>query len=459
MQEKHIQLLAQLLRNIDIEVEDLPYTIKFEDIYQRFITATSSVCDRHEVWASLFHIKHPADIDSPAVAPLHEPDLHRQQPQVRDTQPPIGNQDLHEAPLFSQHPNVIAQQPWRTPQREASDTATEARERLLADIANSRLGNMEQRLGFILQRYPETRDNDTSLAIRYWKYFQSDIIVKCNPLTLDVLFDLHRIDTISRVRRHIQNRLKLFTSLRETHRLREFAQIEFHEYLAAGNSTEPEIRFFLDETGNEGQKTYTGIAGVCVMNWKQYEMHWASLNQWRQNQGWPETIHFVEMGNALQGRATALLDELGHRRSGLLFLGYALPSRGQTHKDLLSLFIQLILDALRYMDKIGCLNEPRSLKIIKEADIGFDNIYLENMEKFLGEQISLEFPGRVVCLPIDAIPKGREVMLECADLIAGGMQRRALMKGHNPKDILAETVFNVTGFDDLRDNGTVFKHY
>jgi hypothetical protein len=39
------------------------------------------------------------------------------------------------------------------------------------------------------------------------------------------------------------------------------------------------------------------------------------------------------------------------------------------------------------------------------------------------------------------------------------MQRRALSKGRNPKDRLAEAVINVTGFEDSADNGAVFKYY
>ena len=81
------------------------------------------------------------------------------------------------------------------------------------------------------------------------------------------------------------------------------------------------------------------------------------------------------------------------------------------------------------------------------------------MSKQLAEAVALEFPGRLAVLPVEAVGKGRTVLLECADLIAGGMQRRARSKGRNPKDRLAEAVINVTGFEDSADNGAVFKYY
>jgi hypothetical protein len=65
----------------------------------------------------------------------------------------------------------------------------------------------------------------------------------------------------------------------------------------------------------------------------------------------------------------------------------------------------------------------------------------------------------VVVEDIHPETKGRDVFLECADLIAGGMQRRELAKGSKPKDRLAEAVINVTGFEDAADAGAVFKVY
>ena len=231
------------------------------------------------------------------------------------------------------------------------------------------------------------------------------------------------------------------------------------EYIAAHRDSLPEIRFYLDETGNDGHTTYTGIAGVCIINWKQFEKHHAALAQWRSEEGWPETIHFSDTSEHNVNRAVALLQQLHSRRSGILFLGYSLASRGRTHQDIFTLFIQLIMDSLRYLRDQNCLGGHRSVRVIKEAEEGFDNIFLHKMTKQLGDAVASEFPGELTVSPVEAVPKGRTVLLECADLVAGGMQRRALHKGRNPKDRLAEAIMNVTGFEDHADLGTVFKHY
>jgi hypothetical protein len=257
----------------------------------------------------------------------------------------------------------------------------------------------------------------------------------------------------------IQNELRLFRGVEETRRAREAMQMEFHEYLAAHRDSLPEVRFYLDETGNEGDKTYIGIAGICIINWKQFEKHYAALEQWRSEKGWPETIHFSETNTDKVDRAVSLLQQLQSRRAGILFLGYSLASRGRTHEDLFSLFIQLVVDSLKFLRECNCLGENCRVRVIKEAELGFDQLFLHKMTKQLAEVVALEFPGRLAVLPVEAVGKGRTVLLECADLIAGGMQRRARSKGRNPKDRLAEAVINVTGFEDSADTGTVFKYY
>jgi hypothetical protein len=151
------------------------------------------------------------------------------------------------------------------------------------------------------------------------------------------------------------------------------------------------------------------------------------------------------------------LAELERRRTGLLLIGYVLNSRGMTHWDLFSLFVQLVVDAIRVLKKTGCLSPPRAVRVLKEAESGIDTMYLERMQRQLSDLIAVEFPGQVFVHPIESVVKGREVLLECADLIAGGVQRRVLYKGRNPKDYVAEAVINVTGFESPADNGALFK--
>ena len=457
------QMLLHLARNEGPDVLHLPYSSDFEAVCRR-INPAAKTEDKHRIWEKLLELREadtstteedvPAHV-APAITLSPEQSAVPAKPPARFSRTPEES-----GLLFPIHDPISELQPWSTPHEpDLTPDQAQRRRNMLADIANSYLATREQRVARILQRFPETRDSDTALCIRYWQKFQADVLERWQPLELEVLFELDRIETIGRVRRMIQNELRLFRGIEETRRAREAMQAEFHEYIAAHRGSLPEVRFYLDETGNEGDKTYTGIAGVCIINWKQFEKHHAALEQWRSQQGWPETIHFSETGADKVDRAVSLLQQLRSRRAGILFLGYSLASRGRTHEDLFSLFIQLVVDSLKHLKECRCLTENRSVRVIKEADSGFDALFLRKMTKQLAEVVALEFPGQLTVLPVEAVTKGRTVLLECADLIAGGMQRRALGKGRNPKDRLAEAIINVTGFEDGADPGTIFKYH
>ena len=460
-------LLFELARTNGPDVVHLAYSSEFEALCRQ-INPNATTQEKHALWERLLELNttpygRETDVAtdrqqqaaSSAPTALYAPVQPAPRPPPRMATPPVNS-----GMLFHIDPPAPEVQPWTTrAEPELDQELAERRAELLANIAHSQLSTYEQRVARILQRYPETRDSDIALCLRYWRTFQADVIEQWKPLELEVLFELDRMDTLGRTRRFVQNDLRLFRGMEDTRKAREAMQRELHEYLAAHRDTLPEIRFYLDETGNEGDKNYTGVAGVCVINWKQYEKHHAAIKQWREKQGWTETIHFAETGADKVDRAVSLLQQLGQRRSGVLFLGYSIASRGRTQEAMFSLFIQLVVDSLKHLHELGCLSENRSVRVIKEADPGFDSIYLDTMTTRLSEAVALEFPGLLAVSPVEAVTKGRNVILECADLIAGGMQRRALGKGRNPKDKLAEAVINVTGLEDASDSGALFKYF
>jgi hypothetical protein len=467
--EKQTQLLFELLEKEGPDVTHLPYTPAFENLCGA-LSKQPSIQEKHKIWERILELgSNPEEEKAPPARASTEPKpaIDAIAPNNPSAPPPQKGLSPHQFSHFlfetndAAIPSLIAEQPWSVRPIEAalSPELEMQRQHLLAEVADSRLGTMEQRVAYLLHHFPETRDSDVALCIRYWRHFQADVIEKWQPLELEVLFALDKLETIGRIRREIQNKLRLFRGMEDTTQYRDLLQKEFHEYLASHKDTIPEIRFYLDETGNEGDKTYTGVARLCIINWQQYEKHHAAIAQWRRSTGSPETIHFSETGVSRIDRAIALLGELEKRRSGILFLGYAVSSRGRTNEDLFTLFIQLVIDSLGCLKRDGCLSEPRSVRVIKEAQSGFDSIFLSKMHRKMSDLVALEFPGQVIVQPIDPVPKGRDVFLECADLIAGGMQRRALMRGRNPKDKLAEAVFNVTGFEERMDGSAVFKLY
>lgn len=345
-------------------------------------------------------------------------------------------------------------QPWVHPDLALTPENRDRRRFLLSALANSELGTVERRVAYLLQRYPETRDSHTHLAVRYWQRFQAEIIEGWDRLNLEVLLDLENFENIERAARYVQNDLRLWPGSEWGKRLRSAKQMAFHEYFAAAANTEPEVRFYLDETGRDGKQRYLAVAGICVMNWRQYERHHAALQSWRSAMS-PATLHATD-GSQHQHHLN-LLRQLDTRKGGLLFVAHAMASHGATDRNLLTLFVQLVLDSLRCLQSEGCLTGLKPVCLVKERDDNFDSVYLRALKAELAERVAAEFLDTVYVRDVQAVPKGREVMLEVADQIAWGIQRRAAIRGADPKDELAEAVMNVTGFEDSREPGVLLR--
>lgn len=345
---------------------------------------------------------------------------------------------------------------WVPAELALSEEKERERRALRAALGNSEYGTVEQKVARILQQYPETRCSHTRLAIQYWSTFDADKLAEWDSLSLDVLLDLENFENIERAARNIQNTLRLWSGPERFRFLRNARQLTFYEYFAEQRKGDPEIRLYLDETGTDNKSGYLAVAGICAADWRQYGRYHAALSQWREGLNYPGTMHAADVTSDIRPQL-ALLSQLRRRRGGLLFVAHVMLARAVTHRELELLFVQIALDTVRALDDSHCLGEPKALTIFKEADEGFDGVFLRPMRNELAEALAADFRGRVYLKDVQALPKGREVLLEAADQIVHGLQRRALHKGRNPKDRLGEAVMNVTGLEDPRAKGIVYK--
>jgi hypothetical protein len=350
-----------------------------------------------------------------------------------------------------------ALQPWDAPGQHRDATIERERDRLLASLAASELGTIEARCAQILQTYPETRDNDIELALRYWAEYEAHVIAAATPLELEVLHSLQPMATLIRCRQRIQNDFGLFIGTRRTRGFRDERQMQFYQYLAEQRAGEAECCFYIDETGSEPQGRFVGIGGICILDVRAFSMHHSALKHWRAERGWVETLHFADADSKTESRFIELLAELQRHRVGLLFLGYATLCRGNRDSALASLIVQLVGDALTRADQLGCLCGPRSVRVIKEAADGFDSLHLDAIRSDLADHLAHRFPQRVHLAAVQPLPKGREVLLECADVIAASMKRRWESGSWKHKDRIAQAVMNVTGFEDERTNAAIYR--
>jgi hypothetical protein len=344
-----------------------------------------------------------------------------------------------------------------TKEQITAEERRQHRETLLAALARSDLGTIEAKVAWLLQNIIDTRDSDTELAIQYWHKWQGTVLAEKAGEGIRILHSLApQMESITRARRRIQNTLELFQGSPRTQYNRSEIQLQFYKYMGTVKDNEPEIRFFLDESGNEPGSPVAAVGGVCIVDWRHYERFHAALSQWRSERGPQRPFHFADMSPSDEPLYMAWLSELSKYRGGLLFCGYAVEARRAANRQLRNLFLHLIVDSLHHLHKHGCLSVPRRLSVVKEREAGFDTFELGALEQDLSQRIYADFPERIRMDAVKAAVKASDVMLEYADVVAASMTRKLVHDKLNHKDRVADTVLNTTGLNQDTP-GAVFK--
>jgi hypothetical protein len=69
----------------------------------------------------------------------------------------------------------IALDPSSPPARDDRKTIEEGRGALLHAVSSGRLDTLQERVAWILNHSPDTRDSDIALQIKYWEAFEPDL--------------------------------------------------------------------------------------------------------------------------------------------------------------------------------------------------------------------------------------------------------------------------------------------
>ena len=74
---------------------------------------------------------------------------------------------------------------------------------------------------------------------------------------------------------------------------------------------------------------------------------------------------------------------------------------------------------------------------------------LDRLEELLAQQIVHRFPDRAYLRKVESVPKGTDVLMECADLIASAVRRRVLYDTTHAKDLVSAAVMKETGLESF----------
>ena len=131
------------------------------------------------------------------------------------------------------------------------------REQLLHAINSCQLNTIEERVAWLLNHFPKTRDSDIGLQIRYWQNFQPDLF-DGGEISVLAYYRLARLTTLTRARATIQNKLKLFQASDEVKVRRKQLQASEHKNALKKLSNYHVYSVFVDESGKTQDNLIVG---------------------------------------------------------------------------------------------------------------------------------------------------------------------------------------------------------
>ncbi|QBY56058.1 hypothetical protein [Cupriavidus oxalaticus] len=149
---------------------------------------------------------------------------------------------------------------------------------LLASLAGGDFSDQRTRVAMILNLYPQSRNSDVVLALKYWETFNADVYNPAGILPAD-LFKLERIPLLARARAKIQNEYGLFQADDGVRKRRKNREEEMFAAVINDVAPTPTMNVYADETGKTA--AYVIVGAVWVLNGRAVWEVTDAIEKWR----------------------------------------------------------------------------------------------------------------------------------------------------------------------------------
>ena len=311
---------------------------------------------------------------------------------------------------------------------------------LLSRVASSDLSTIGHKVAWLMNHYPDTRNSDIALQIKYWKTFEGNA-VRGESVSLDDLYKLPRLTSLARVRARIQNEYRLFLAdptVRE-HR----GKLEEGEREKAAEVPDyPVYAVFLDESGKTSNNLIIGSLWFLSSGAESLALHIAS-SELREVSKFAGEFHFSTMRKDEVDIYKKLIDIFVSKGGMISFKSISVERHGirniQTAFD--DLCYLLLTKGIDHEVSTGRAPLPRILNVWKDLEeVGADKILMANLENRLKQAAASIYENKLIVEKCVAIDSKSNVFLQVADLVAGSVNRILSRSGetYNHKDDVAD---------------------
>lgn len=324
-------------------------------------------------------------------------------------------------------------------------------QQLLNKLSSATVNTLRDKVAWILNHHPETRDSDISLLIKFWETFESD---KYNGqfITPDDLYRLTSLTSITRERARIQNAYKLFLASSEVRQMRGTLSEEEKEKAVEDKPVGyPSLVVYMDESGKNADQLIVGSLWFLEAGKPIYLIH-KKISDFKKEIGFNKEFHFSEMSQKelpiYQEMATLFLKE----SPAISFKIASLPTIGIHDKQgaMNRLFYHLIVRGIENENETGRATLPRTLQIWKDSEEeGSDRLLIADLDDRLKQASSTRFNNNLLVNLVRCADSSHNLFLQVADLLSASANRilnqSSLSRNH--KTEFAEFFLELIGVD------------
>jgi hypothetical protein len=323
------------------------------------------------------------------------------------------------------------------------------RSRLIQAVESNSLESINDRVGFILNNFPKTRNSDKSLCIKYWELYQRD---QYSPTIAEHIFDLEHVPSIVRARAKVQNTFGLFQGTEKARQRRYEREEELREAEATAVVPPAKIPIYADESGKT--EKYLLVGGAWFLDAGLYFDAWMALKEFcKCNEVPPDKeLKFSTLTRQTSDLAMGFVKEfLKYQRA--LSLKVTVLERAALRRPIetavYDLYRHFIILGLEHEIKCGRIELPRVIDVVKDKDDGSDSIALRDLEIKLRENLKQVFDKKVTLESLTAKNSTADRVLQAVDLIVGSVNRLLNNQAGNSnhKDDFAKELVAFIGLD------------
>jgi hypothetical protein len=298
------------------------------------------------------------------------------------------------------------------------------REALIKSVKACELNTVETKVAWVLNNFPNTRDSDLALQIRFWQHFQSEHF-DGSAITVRDYYRLAKLTTLTRARATIQNTLKLFQASDEVKKVRKQLQKGEHDNALKKRASHHHSAIYLDESGKT--QDHLVVGSIWFLNGAETLKIHRLLTEWKARTGFGSEFHFQAITESKLPAYIQAADILVSNSATVSFKVISVPRRGisDVHDALLQLSFHLLLRGLEHEHRSNRAPLPRGISVCKDAEEpGQDKLFAAELAARMKQAAATQFEGNLSVEDFSAEESSTSLLLQLTDLFTSSVSRQ-----------------------------------